>query len=409
MPLSTALRALPSLVAAVVSGAAAADAQPLLRVERTHDWTLRLRAQINGVRHRDFLGPNISPPLFETRFALEDATLVFPLLERSAFFEAEPDSLTFKAFVDGRPRRVEFDTLDGPFEGESQGLWRFGAFEGSQLTLQIERAVTTKEVRLDEAQAQRIAWAAPEEHPPQAQRALATEPFIEPQDEAVQALLQRITLGRARSVPPVLFAKAVAGELVAGFALRDDQALFNELGGLEGLHIHGAAWAARRMEGTVFDLAALTCALYRAAGLPARMVVGYDVLRTQGRRSGVVGLSYPCGQEGAGATGAPVLWAWVEFFLLTDPREGAGLWIPVDVAKQRLESSTPPPIDQPWTFFGQSPCSIGMIPLALHPLAARGADRPAVASIWGWRPAAGAPPVLQQLTLDAFTAPVVGR
>jgi len=50
---------------------------------------------------------------------------------------------------------------------------------------------------------------------------------------------------------------------------------------LSGFRVHGAEQLAVMRDGTDYDLACLLTALYRAAGVPARLVIGFDVEKSR--------------------------------------------------------------------------------------------------------------------------------
>lgn len=391
-----------------LSLACAALGEPLLTTTQTHEWTLRIDARLTASRARFTDGGLVTRPVFRTQFKLDDAIVAFPLIASSATSDAAQDQLHSALQLNHNVHDDTPDILENYQAGERIGLWRLGPSLGTELSLSIEVPVTTRNVKLNERAAMQTPWWDDANLPPVARSALLPQAFVESDDPHIVEFVKRITRDRARTVPPALLAKFLAGVVVERFQPANGGQEFNARGGYAGLDIIGASAALQTWSGSVFDMAALTCALYRAAGLPARVVIAYDVIRSQGLLAGLPAAGYPCGQTNAPASGAPAMHAWVEFFLLTNTKKHTGEWIPVDVFRQREFGSTPPPLDQPWQFFGSHPCAFGLIPISFHfhpPLEVISGGAPAM---WGWLPTPFLPVVDQELRFDAFTMPRTG-
>jgi len=205
--------------------------------------------------------------------------------------------------------------------------------------------------------------------------ALCLEPqlFVESDAAEIRALVDRWTNGDPKRAGPYHLAKHLAGRVlehmteVTGENLRPD-----------GFAVSGALAAAQSSRGTGLDLACLLCAVYRAAGLPARLVVCADaregVLTTQVGARAVVEFFLPPERDWESPTpGEPV---------------GAddGLWIPVDIQLQREFSSRAPRFEQAWPYFGNSDRLETLIPLAFHFHPPVESSRPAAPALWSWTP-----------------------
>lgn len=99
------------------------------------------------------------------------------------------------------------------------------------------------------------------------------------------------------------------------------------------------------------ELPVFLCAVYRAAGLPARLLRGVDVETTDS------GELRPCRHT------------WVEFLLPSADGAG-GEWIPVDIVRQRRISPRAPSPMPSWGWFGNNSALQNVIPFAASPLAA---------------------------------------
>lgn len=141
----------------------------------------------------------------------------------------------------------------------------------------------------------------------------------------------------------------------------------------------------------------LLAAVYRAAGLPARTVIGFDVSAKKDRD----------GFLDKGKSGPQKLRAWVEFCLYDEAAQRE-VWVPVDVVRMRQSSSRAPALNRPWKFFGTHDELENVIPIAFqyHPpttVVAHGAF-----GLWGWLTTPEIPLVKQHLRLDAITTPKRG-
>ena len=166
---------------------------------------------------------------------------------------------------------------------------------------------------------------------------------------------------------------------------------FNTVGQPEGLTLTGAAAIAEADRANPFDIACLHVAVLRAAGIPARFIIGLDPVETTLRRF-------------------PMLRMWTEFCLV-DETDDAAEWIPVDVVAQRLFSSRPPPITQRWQHFGFSDSLDDLVPIAHSFMPARSVCGPTIAygspALWGWRPEPSVPAAEQ--TIRAWASRSVKR
>lgn len=240
---------------------------------------------------------------------------------------------------------------------------------------QVSYEITSYETEIDEERAMQIEWHTELFEDPVVVSSLAPQLYIESDDPFIVRLVEEWTNGEPKRVKPYMLAKYLAGKVVEyyqpseGYLEADDRVFV--WGGrpvifLEGFNVDGAAVAARRRDGSPFDMANLLTAVYRAAGLPARVVIGYDE-RLDGKR-GV----------------APFI-AWVEFYL-HHPEAKRGEWVPVDIVKQREFSSQAPPLERRWEYFGRNDDSEHYCPLGHHwkpPTAVVTSGEP---TIWGWLP-----------------------
>jgi len=229
--------------------------------------------------------------------------------------------------------------------------------------------------------------------------------FIQSDHPAIKNLVAKWTGGQPSRYRPAVLAKVLAARAIEHFQVSEQRFVFGRISEVAGLNVHGAVHAARHGDGSVFDYAAFLTALYRAAGLPARVVIGYDMEASMGSRLGIRDHHEDCERDiGLRHFPLPILRAWVEFYLL-DEAAGRAEWIPVDIEQQRRVSSEPRPIDQPWKFFGNNECLDNVAPISFHfhpPTTVVNAGPPAM---WGWLAAPRLPRIEQRLDFGATEPP----
>jgi len=383
------------------------QSQPILERVKPQDWTVRSQVFVVS----DPVEANVqgrgtaSHVRFATRFVIEGADVVFPLLEGSASHETYVDKVESELMVEGTVVDDEPDLLTGYPVGERLGRWKIPAIDAVRWRLRVDLPMTTYETRLNEKAARAVKWPT-DGWPEIARGALSPQLFVESDDPAVRALVQKWTKGRAKTVPPALLAKALMKEVIE-HVQPSSQGVANteDIGTFSGLALGGAAFAARTGRGTPFDLPALLCAVYRAAGLPARVVVGFDIPATIGDEAGIFDVGAEChGDTGGQPSNVPILHVWVEFMLYDEGR-GEWWWIPVDPIRQRDFSSRAPALDREWKFFGNNECLKNVAPLSFHfhpPTTVVNAGAPA---LWGWLPRPRILPADQSISFDAFHTP----
>lgn len=263
---------------------------------------------------------------------------------------------------------------------------------GARLRLYAEIPVISHETRYDQDRAERIAWPA-RPLPATLQACLRPEPLIESDNPRIVALLAEWMNAAPVPASPALLAKFLTGRVVERYMPVTLGYEFNTVGQPEGLTLTGAAAIADADRADPFDIACLHVAVLRAAGIPARVIIGLDPIETTLRRF-------------------PMLRMWTEFCLV-DETDDTAEWIPVDVVAQRLFSSRPPPLHQRWQHFGYSESLDDLVPLAHSFMPAASVCGPTVAygspALWGWRPQPDIPEVEQSIRAWAGRSVKRGR
>lgn len=315
-----------ALIAAVMAG------PPVAERGAEKDWTVRYR-----LRHVS----NSVPTQTGQSFTTFVRPAIFTTIRSDSTFTDHHEDETrakYRARVTKGQYRVAstFDATIEHRDGEVPGSGSARVVLGQDhraLRYEFEQNKTCFETVVRKDLAELMRW--PDEWPAAVRSALQPQPFIESDDETIKKLVDEWTLGRVTTVPPYLAAKAVTGRVVehaqttGALRPRRDRALLN---------VSGARAMAASKRGSDIDLICLHVACLRAAGIPARPVLGLDARSKE-------------------------LMVWTEFYL-HDADEKTGYWLPVDLVKLRNASSRVPPIDRPWRFFGEVRNYNEYIPLA---------------------------------------------
>lgn len=357
------------------------------------DWTLTTQVQLFGFKQQleDFNTAAIT-----TNIRLEAVAAVFPLILGSAMHEGYPDKATMEFLIVNRVINDQFKRVPG-YQGPSELLVIDAQnIDSPRVSVRATTQMTSHDTRINEDlaravpwQSKKFAWGATEA------ANLQPQLFVQSDSNEVRGLVKKWidegVKGDPRRMDPYTFAKFLAGRVVdhcqpteqllvsssRGVGVNDPSVVF-----FSGFNIRGAADMAVVGKGPPLDLANLLCAVYRAAGIPARVVIAYDAQRSL-------------------ELGSLVVRAWVDFCLFDEAADRAH-WIPVDVVNQRKFSSRAPKLNQMWQFFGHNEQFKFTCPVAYHwhpPTSVTNAGAPA---LWGWIPKPANPVADQEFTMMAM-------
>jgi len=383
--LVAAIAALPALARAD-QDCGPAPGSPLVRSE-PQLWDVRTRL-ITFARP---VAENLTP-----RIELDHAALFFPVATSTPFGRIDESSMLARLWVDS----VEDPAFNGRASLESGGL----PHDASVATMPLPtirgaarvraelsfRAMSWNARVADEAAMARITW--PRAWPEEIRPALAPD-RLSPSDDALFArAVQDAVGGRLRLMPPWHAAKHLVRHVIRNVRVsRSDYDTFEREpdylpgsrdlpGCFEGLSLAGALVAGRSGEASPSDLSATCVAVLRAAGLPARMVVGLE--RERADRD---------------------VWlptTWLELWL---PRVG---WIPIDPIDVRDGGHLRLDPSESWLGFGNLEDLHDRVRLGSHlhpptrvPSRPPGAGRGAPA-LWTWNP--GPQPIRTQESCISF-------
>lgn len=360
------------------------DIEPVLIRERINnrDWTIRFRVTL--LPSSDYDRYLETDPFeryldfFNDEIDLDSAVIVLSWPDDSAYADVYENSLRGELSIDRR-EKVTPRTLDKYQSGQRLAAFDLSNVEARGIRAQIEYEITAFETDIDEERARTFPWPTEPYTDPVLVSSLAPQMFVEADDRLIRRLVNEWTNNQPKKVPPYVLAKYLAGKVMEYYRFTDgvvEPFSFDRGPGrtlffgpfFEGFRVRGAAEAARLREGSPYDMANLLCAVYRAAGIPARLVIGYDT-RNDLRRD---------------FTGRP-FHAWVEFWL-QHPDTHRGEWIPVDVVSQREATPRAPGLDRKWLYFGRNDDAEHYAPIAHHwkpPTAVITAGAP---GLWSWLP-----------------------
>ena len=389
---------------AAAAAQAARPTEPLaprvLVLERSKDWTMSVDLRIQPATRITTTDNQVMEQVGSFKF--NSAAVVFPMLTASAAHRLEMDPGNQPRFTgELRFNNVVMDTkptfTDGYAGGTKLARWVMRDVEGDECMLKLEYRMTCWNTVFDEGLARTIPWPKGA-WPAVAASVLKPDLFVESDDQGVKDLVGRLLEGHdPKSQPPVVLAKFLAGEVLKMVQPSGDGLDFNQNGSFRGFMLKGAAAMVRDPKGSQHDVACLLAAVYRAAGLPARIVIGFD---RDDAASG--GGKNPLQRNKSSQSN---LRSWVEFALI-DPFDSKPFWVPVDIIRLRKASTRPPPFESPWKFFGTHNELSGMLPIAFqfHPPTTVTSMSPA---FWGWITTPDTVGV-QSLRFSAFRTPQRG-
>ena len=348
------------------------DVHSVLTLTRPKEWKFATRL---GVGNFDDTSPSSDRVYTATKsFDAMSGNVFFPLAPSSSHAQVFLDHLDVKLFindqlVDDEPRVFVNRSEGVPLPGGTFLVeMNFGEIaKVRQMTLQMTTYGRSWRTEYDEAKARTIGW--PTDWPAVCKSTFEPEMFIDygpdgPYDlTQVREKVQEWTEGNPQALAPALTAKWLAMKVAQSYRVsgRGVDGPAGPLGGLGAattafgaFHVEGPERALREGRGSKFDLVTLLVATYRAAGIPARVVIGYDYRRPLNRpRPG----------------DADSLRAWVEFALYDESEADEKrrlAWIPVDIVKLQASSAWTQQFERPLKYFGTHDELDEVIPISYH-------------------------------------------
>ncbi|MCC6227723.1 MAG: hypothetical protein IT432_00670 [Phycisphaerales bacterium] len=368
---------------------------PYVKREKSKDWVVTINVDVQSTRN-DMADPNNSKLPDTTPFKFETLSVVFPFPTSTA--SASPDRSTLKAILKLQDRPVEpasVTILDKQVTGQPYqsgvSLIRMAAENGvcREIGFEVSYKSVAYNTVYDEAGATKVEW--PKNGWPTVvastfnpQMYIDYAMMREPKQgsvirhdfdmELLRSWVNEQTKGDATKVPPATLAKWLAGQMMMRLQPTGDGLTYLKSGQLQGIGVMGPEQTFQRGRGSDFDIAATLVAAYRMAGLPARLLIGWDTGTGSGSTDNFLN---------DGRNGKKTLKVWVEWALY-DEAKGTLNWVPVDLAKMRKLGSRAQSMDKAWKYFGTHDELQGVVPIAFHfhpPTTVESFGAPAM---WGW-------------------------
>lgn len=382
------------------------------------DWILRTRVTVFSDNARQTTpvrdprtgktanGPRIAP------FSFQTLSMVYPMVLTTAGSELIESEYKGVLKLDDKEMDNSVTVLKGYPAGLQLGRWdaveKPADMSAREVMLEVEASRNCFRLQYDERAANAIGW--PSAWPEEAQSTFRPQLWIDSGldsngrvaaystaklDAAIESYLREENVKSPKDVPPARLAKIIAHKVWRDIQPSGQGLSFRSgTGQLTGLSIQAPSETLDTKRGSAHDLPALLCALYRRAGLPARVVIGMDVRNAD---SGFL----KDGDKGKS------LRTWVEFYLF-DEKANLYNWVPVDIVELRKSSSRPHRLDQPWRFFGAGEYE-SLVPIALHFHPPTDVIAYGNAGMWGWFVTPAAPQQAEQvLEFNVRSRPVRG-
>ncbi len=320
---------------------------------------------------------------------LENTPLVFPIIPSGAYHTIDMERLKTTLELDDRQAESKFEIL--PTAQADGRLARFNIpkFKGKQVEYSLEEFVTCYNAKVDEARLRAIGW--PEKWPAEVSSELQQQRYIESTNEQIVQLLEKWTNGKAKSAPPYVLGKELTRLTVQNFQINGKNWFNDELNRFAGLEVQGALKSVEQMRGTSHDCVCLFVAVCRAAGLPARPVIGIQMLDDDRGRDF--------------EDDDKRIISWAEFYVPT-----AG-WIAVDFRPLFKAPGRMHDLNREWPGVGTNDELNLMVPISYHfhpPASVRAEGRDGKPMLWGWQPVPVSVPSDQMLEWKIIKAPKRG-
>ncbi|MCH8825195.1 MAG: transglutaminase domain-containing protein [Planctomycetes bacterium] len=310
-------------------------------------------------------------------YNIKDAPIVMPVIFQGTYSRVPSDSLWAKLWLDGREDKTlsERTRVDSGFPYHSHlAVMTIPEFNGQTVRWSFGYKVQLWSSKIDDAMAANIPW--PREWPKEVKDGLKRQMFIESDEPIFKETIERISQGQLRMVPPYLAAKDIVKYCIENVRVSGNSEHRGYGGMLHGLQIAGALKATESTTSSANDLVCVCVAMLRAAGIPARPVIGIE--KSLSDRKEFV--------------------SWAEFFL-----PGAG-WIPFDPNEMRGKGLAQKTVHDPWQGFGTIKKLNRRIPLSYHFVPPSAVESPQYAAVWGWDPRPGGDPSSEQIITFKMTS-----
>ncbi|MBN8596969.1 MAG: transglutaminase family protein [Planctomycetes bacterium] len=386
------------------------------------DWLLQI---IIDVSSTGSVMPGVSVPSGSTPFVFDSMTMVFPIVATSSNSSVNISGVNSwlrfeghevmtggfaKEWTAEKPAPVLLKTMaSGQLypSGVNLGKWYWEKPNTQTRTVQlmIEIPTTSSRVFIDDAAACKVPWPKgswPEVAAATFQPQMFIDCGIDPitfemkmyNMKPIQDAVREWTKGNPKEITPHKLAKYLTHKVVHGMIPGRPDILFGmQPQSILGLNLLGAPLAMETKQIGTKDMGTVLVACMREAGLPARLIYGYQALQV-----------VPDGSSQVQFSNNDRFRCWVEYCLYDEEKKTIN-WIPIDYQQFRFTSNAMGNLDMPWNYIGTLPYAESMVPVALQafpPTTVMGYGYPA---LWGWVLMPGVPVnVGQQVTVSTSRA-----
>lgn len=326
---------------------------------RSRDWILKPTIHVSSYQEDPARTPKDRMPTIGN-LSFKTAAVVFPVIRGCGSSETDVDNVVSELRFNDAPVDLKPDYNESYHASVRLGRWEMRDKTGRECDLKLEIPMTCWQTVFDEKVAAKAGWPDGGRWGRVGMTTLAPQAKVDQAADdarALRDLMKRWTNDKPpQSVSPLLLAKAFAARAIEEFQPSGNGERYSTLGTFVGLDLKGPAQTIRDKNGSPHDIASVLLGAYRAAGLPSRLVIGYDESDRKGDNSSPLGRN---------KKGGVALRSWVEFCLF-DPETQTEAWIPVDVVRIRSRSSRVGRLEEPWKYFGTHDELDVILPFAHH-------------------------------------------
>ncbi len=311
---------------------------------------------------------------------LKDTPLVFPIVPDGGFHTVDMNRVEWRFELDDRPVRTEVKILDVGKSDSKLARFIIEEFDGKQIDLHSRQFITSYDAVVDEKRAAALPWPT-ENFPEHVHAELQPQMYIESTSEKVHNLMNSWTNSKPKNMPPFLLGKYLAKHVVQYYQVSGKEWTNDNYGSLVGIEVFGAEHAVEHARGPLNDAVCLYVAVCRAAGLPARPVIGFD---TEERDE---------------------LTTWAEYYV-----PGAG-WVSVDFRRLYKAPGMMHDLWRAWPGVGTNNELHELVPFTHHfhpPAYVMAGGRLGRPLFWGWVPRPEGVPTDQRMSYKVMVAPKRG-
>lgn len=314
---------------------------------------------------------------YKKNYDLRDAPIVLPLILQNTFSQIDHETLKARLWFGAREDNtvMQRSRLDENLPNHMHSaVFTISQYTGQAIRWQVSYDLTVWSSAIDDAAAAKVPW--PQQFPDEVAGGLKPQMYIESDNDIFKQTVDKVSGGNLRMVPPYLAAKYLVRYCINEIQVKGDGVRRGNFGVLLGLEMQGALKTAQEGAGSPHDLVCVCIAMLRAAGIPARPVIG--VVERKNLPDTFV--------------------SWGEFYL---PETG---WIPFDPDELRGKGIRNKEVREPWSEFGTMKNLNERIPLSFYFVPPTGVESPQYPAVWGWDPRPGRDPgTTQQLKFTTIS------